>query len=68
MGDVPKFPREIEEGIDEYLLVQRALAVTPESVSLLPIVDGLLAAPVSATEQTARPDSATLGVPGRPGG
>jgi membrane carboxypeptidase/penicillin-binding protein len=32
-GEVPKFPRETEEGIDEYLFVQAALAASPERVS-----------------------------------
>ena len=30
VGKVPVFPREIEEGIDQYLFVQRALAENPE--------------------------------------
>jgi penicillin-binding protein 1A len=34
-GKVPKFPREIEEGIDEYLVVQAAHAANPEPVASL---------------------------------
>jgi penicillin-binding protein 1A len=34
-GKVPRFPREIEEGIDEYLVIQAAHAANPDPVSSL---------------------------------
>ena len=46
-GKVPRFPREIEAGIDEYLLVQAALPPTPDWAPPAP-ADGVLMPPMAA--------------------
>jgi penicillin-binding protein 1A len=42
VGDVPQFPREIEEGIAEYLLIQRALGEAPPPIPPVPAVVDVL--------------------------
>jgi penicillin-binding protein 1A len=56
VGEVPKFPREIEQGIDEYLLVQAALIANPAPVAPRPL-DQILAAPVPIADAAVGPAS-----------
>jgi membrane peptidoglycan carboxypeptidase len=50
VGAVPTFPREIEEGIDEYLFVQAALAANPAVVAPPPL-DSRLVLPVPMADR-----------------
>jgi len=47
VGEAPRFPREIEAGIDEYLLVQAALVANPEPVRPPP-TDGFFVPPTAS--------------------